>query len=158
MSRRDQVAMTEDELRTYLAERRVVTCASMGPNGRPHLAPLWYVPDGLVISGWTYAKSQKARNLERLPQATLQIEDGERYDELRGVSLECDVEVIRDPAEIAAIGLALMIRYELPGTKPADVPAEVREIVDRQATKRVGLVFRPTHVASWDHRKLGGVY
>jgi hypothetical protein len=150
--------MTDAEIPAYLGGQRVVTVASLSPNGRPHLAPLWYVPDGLAISAWTYAKSQKARNLERLPEATLQIEDGEGYAELRGVTMECDVELIHDVDAVAGIGLALLTRYELPGTKPEDVPAEVREIVDRQASKRVGMIFRPTHVASWDHRKLGGLY
>ena len=47
----------------------------MGPNGRPHLVPLWYVvDDGPALRGWTYAKSQKAKNLERDPHATCGIE------------------------------------------------------------------------------------
>ncbi len=41
--------------------------------------------------GWTYAKSQKARNLERDARATIGIEDGVQYHELRGVMFECDV-------------------------------------------------------------------
>jgi len=57
------------ELERFLAEERVVTCATLGPNGRPHL--------------------------ERVPQATLQIEAGDTYGTLRGVMLECDVEILR---------------------------------------------------------------
>jgi nitroimidazol reductase NimA-like FMN-containing flavoprotein (pyridoxamine 5'-phosphate oxidase superfamily) len=36
--------------------------------------------------------------------------------------------------------------------------AEIREMVAKQAQKRIGLRFVPTRVVSWDHRKLGGVY
>jgi PPOX class probable F420-dependent enzyme len=151
-SRRDQIRMTDDELRAFLDEQRIVSVATVGPNGRPHLVPLWYVPDGGELIGWTYAKSQKARNLERDPRATLQIEDGVQYDELRGVMLECDVAIERDPGLVAEqYGMPLFARY-------AGVGDEVREMVERQAPKRIGLRFRPTRVVSWDHRKLGGTY
>ena len=145
-SRRAAIAMTEAELHRFLQEERLVTVATIGPNGRPHLMPLYYVADGAVISAWTFAKSQKVKNLERRPEATLQVEAGEHYHELRGAMLECDVEIVRDTAKVATIGAAI-----------ARAPAgEIPEAVRQQAPKRVGLVFRPTRVASFDHRKLGG--
>jgi PPOX class probable F420-dependent enzyme len=153
MLRRPQITMSPAELQSFLAEERVVTVATIGPNGRPHLMPLWYVMDGPVISAWTYAKSQKVRNLERRPQATLQVEAGDRYDELRGAMLECDVEVVRDPEAVTAIGLALGARYAPEPGGPAS--PERRALVAQQAPKRVGLRFHPTRVSSWDHRKLG---
>ena len=143
-SRRAAIAMTDAELHRFLEEERLVTVASIGPNGRPHLMPLYYVADGAVISMWTFAKSQKVKNLERLPQATLQVEAGEHYHELRGAMLECDVEIIRDTAKVAKIGARIA------GVPAGEIPDHVRE----QAPKRVGLVFRPTRVASFDHRKL----
>ncbi|MBA3358291.1 MAG: pyridoxamine 5'-phosphate oxidase family protein, partial [Thermoleophilaceae bacterium] len=73
-SRRDQIQMSDEELRDFLDEEKVMTCATIGPNGRPHLMPLWYVVHDGALRGWTYAKSQKAKNLERDPHATLQIE------------------------------------------------------------------------------------
>jgi PPOX class probable F420-dependent enzyme len=150
-SRRDQISMSDDELRAFLAERRVVTCATIGPNGRPHLMPLWYSPDGAELKGWTYAKSQKAKNLERDPRATLQVEDGEQYDELRGVMMECDVAIERDPDAVAGYGRALFARFGASGP-------EVDEMIGKQAPKRIGLTFTPTRIVSWDHRKLGGTY
>ena len=87
-SRRDQIRMTDDELRVFLAEQKIVSVATIGPNGRPHLVPLWYVADGDELRGWTFAKSQKAKNLERDPHATLQVEAGVEYQELRGVMFE----------------------------------------------------------------------
>jgi len=103
--------MSDEELRAFLDEQMIVSCATLGPNGRPHLVPLWYVPDGAELRGWTYAKSQKARNLERDPRATLQVEDGVQYHELRGAMLECDVDVERDPDRVAQYGVALFTRY-----------------------------------------------
>src|SRR5688572_4445803 len=110
-SRRDQIRMTDEELRDFLQEQKIVSVATIGPKGRPHLVPLWYVADGTELRGWTYAKSQKAKNLERDPHATLQVEDGVDYAELRGVMFECDVEVEHDPAKVAGYGMELFARY-----------------------------------------------
>jgi PPOX class probable F420-dependent enzyme len=143
--------MSDDELRAFVAEQMIVSVATLGPRGRPHLVPLWYAADGVVLRSWTYAKSQKAKNLERDPRATLQIEDGVLYHELRGAMLECDVELERDPAEVEKYGLALFERY-------AELNPDVEAMVRAQAQKRVGLTFRPSRIVSWDHRKLGGSY
>ena len=152
-SRRDQIRMSEQELREFVAERMIVSCATIGPRGRPHLVPLWYVTDGDDLRGWTYAKSQKAKNLERDPRATLQIEDGVAYHELRGAMLECDVEIERDAARVGEFGIRLFERYA-----GGALDDETRAAVERQAPKRVALTFRPTRVVTWDHSKLGGTY
>jgi len=153
-SRRSAISMSEAELARFLDEERVLTCATLGPNGRPHLMPLWYVPDGATLLGWTYGKSQKARNVERDPRATLQVEAGrDQYGELRGAMLECDVVIERDPARVADVGMRLLARYA--GT---ELGPEARAGVLKQAPKRVALRFTPTRVVSWDHRKLGGSY
>lgn len=154
-SKRDQIRMTEEELATFLDEQRVVQVCTTGPEGRPHLMPLWYVvEDAPVLRGWTFAKSQKAKNLERDPRATLGIDDGVQYHELRGVMFECDVELEHDVDALATLGEAIFKRYG----DGSDLPDEAREMVRKQAEKRVGLTFTPTRTVTWDHRKLGGVY
>src|SRR5664279_1729293 len=86
MSRREQIRMTAAEVAGFLAEERTVTCATIGQSGWPHLMPLWYVlrghsagEPGPRIWSWTYGASQKVRNIERDPRATLQVESGEPY-------------------------------------------------------------------------------
>jgi PPOX class probable F420-dependent enzyme len=152
-SRRDQIKMSDEEVTAFLSEQMIMQCATLGPSGRPHMTPLWYLPEGIELSAWTYAKSQKARNLERDPHATIGIEDGIQYSELRGVMLECDVEMERDSDQVADFGLSLFERY-----RGGELEPEVRQMVMGQAPKRVGLRFRPTRVVTWDHRKLEGVY
>jgi len=149
--------MTEEELLAFLAEQRIVRVATTGPRGRPHLIPLWYVlGEGGELRGWTYAASQKAKNLERDARATLSVDEGVSYEELRGAMMDCDVQMERDPERVATYGTALFERY---GDAPeGGLAPEVREMVAKQASKRVGLTFRPTRVVSWDHRKLGGTY
>ncbi|HEX3214034.1 MAG TPA: PPOX class F420-dependent oxidoreductase [Actinomycetota bacterium] len=149
MDRRRQIRMSEAELAAFLDDQRTVTCATIGPEGRPHLVALWYVPTGARLDCWTYAASQKARNLERDPRATLLTEAGDTYQELRGVSLECDAELVRDPDQVLDIGVALATRYS--GASPTP---DLRAALAPQAAKRVGVRFRPTRISSWDHRKL----
>jgi hypothetical protein len=166
-SRRSQIEMTPEEVEAFLGEQLVMQCATLGPRGLPHMVPLWFASErtphpaqaarppasGLELLSWTYAKSQKARNLERDPRATLGLEDGVLYHELRGVMLECDALLERDPERVAGYGLRLFERHAEGGLTP-----EVSEMVVQQAQKRIGLRFVPTRVVSWDHRKLGGVY
>ncbi len=149
MDRRRQIRMSEAELAAFLDAQRTLVCATLGPRGRPHLAALWYVPAGGRLDCWTYAASQKARNLDRDPRASLLTEAGTTYQELRGVSLECDAELVHDREAVLDIGVALAVRH---GATPG---LELRAGLARQAAKRVGIRFTPTRVSSWDHRKLG---
>ena len=151
MSRRDQIKMAPDEVRAFLEEERTVTCATNGRDGFPHLMPLWYVLRDGELWSWTYAKSQKVRNLERDPRATLQVETGIEYAELRGVMLRCDVEIHRDVEVVTDFAMELIDRYMGGGE-------EAREGFRRQAPKRVALEFVERDRVTWDHRKLGGTY
>jgi general stress protein 26 len=106
------ITMSDEEVLDFLAEERVVTCASFGPRGWPHLMPLWYVVREGTLWSWTFAKSQKVRNLERDPRCTLQVEAGrDVYHELRGVMLECEVTIHRDLETVAGFGMELAGSY-----------------------------------------------
>ena len=154
MSRRDAIKMTPEEAQAFLEQERTVTCATNGRDGFPHLMPLWYVLRAGRLWAWTYGKSQKAKNLERDPRATLQVEAGLAYEELRGVMLRCEVRLHRELAVVEGVAMELVDRYSGPG--PEFDP--VREGFRQQAPKRVGLEFVEQARVTWDHRKLGGGY
>lgn len=157
MSRRDEIRMTADERRSFLTQQRTVICATNGVRGWPHLMPLWYVVRDDELWAWTYARSQKVRNLERDPRATLQIEAGERYEELRGVMIEARTEIHHDLDTVANLGVELLTRYASDnGAGGSD--DELEAAVRAQAGKRVALHFVAVRTASFDHRKLGGAY
>ncbi|MGA8363473.1 MAG: pyridoxamine 5'-phosphate oxidase family protein [Solirubrobacteraceae bacterium] len=167
MSRRKQIEMSAEEVAAFLAQERTITCATAGPRGWPHLMPLWYVlrdaptgEPGPRVWAWTYGRSQKVRNLERDPRATLQVEAGEEYAQLRGVMIECEVIIHRELETVAQLGGAIMLRNSVPREQEPleEMPSEARTAVDAQAAKRVGLEFVERRRASWDHRKLGGIY
>jgi PPOX class probable F420-dependent enzyme len=153
VSRRDQIRMSDEEVLAFLDEERTVVCATNGREGRPHLMPLWYVVRDGRLWSWTYAKSQKVRNLERDPRATLQVEAGVDYDVLRGVMLETDATIHRETEDVAALGVEIFTRYT--GGELGD---DVRAMVLAQAPKRVAMEFVERTRVTWDHRKLGGLY
>jgi PPOX class probable F420-dependent enzyme len=153
MSRRDQIRMSDQEVAEFLDEQRTVICATNGVGGWPHLMPLWYLVRDGEIWAWTYAKSQKVVNLKRDPRATLQVETGEAYSELRGVMIEAETTIHTATDDVLEFGLKLFERYGATSTGP-----EFVDVVRAQAAKRVALQFVPRRTATWDHRKLGGVY
>jgi PPOX class probable F420-dependent enzyme len=155
MSRRDQIRMTDAELAAFLDEQRTLILAMNGRDGWPHLMPLWFtVRDGEPWA-WTYARSQKVRNLERDPRVTWQVEAGESYEQLRGVMVKARVEPVRDPDAVLAFGIELFERYV--GVSP--LPDAVRAMLEAQAPKRVAMrMVAAEPPVTWDHRKLGGVY
>ena len=155
MSRRDQIKLTEAEQSELLVSERVAIVTSNGPRGWPHSMPMWFVVRDGEIWVWTYAKSQKVRNLERDPRATVLVETGREYAELRGIMIEAEAEIHRDIDTVAAFGEELTLRYaEGIQSVEGDAAAALRA----QAEKRVALRFRPVRTATWDHRKLGGRY
>jgi PPOX class probable F420-dependent enzyme len=153
VSRRAEIVLSDDEISQLLAEQRTLICATIGRDGWPHLMPLWYVVRDGECWSWTYAKSQKVRNLERDPRCTVQVETGDEYDELRGVMFKCECELVRELDAVTEIGAEIAARYG--GVALSD---EVRAAMRKQAAKRVGLHFAVRQTSSWDHRKLGGSY
>jgi PPOX class probable F420-dependent enzyme len=145
MSRRAAIEMGAGEVQAFLSEQRTLVCATNGRDGWPHLMPLWYVVRDGEPWAWTYAKSQKVRNLERDPRCTVQVEAGERYEELRGIMGKAEVVIHRDRDVVAGVGADLTARY---GGQPGAA------VVRRQAPKRVALQFVLRALATWDHRKL----
>ena len=155
MSRREQIRMSDGEVRELLDSERVVIATSNGPRGWPHSMPLWYVPREGEVWIWTYAKSQKVRNLERDPRATLLIETGHEYTELRGVMIEAEAVLHRDFETVVGFAEELTLRY---AQGISSVEGDAKAALEAQAPKRVAIQFRPRRTATWDHRKLGGVY
>ena len=155
MSRRDQIKLTADEQRELLESERIVTFASLGQNGWPHLMPLWYVLRDGDIWVYTYAKSQKARNLERDPRATLLLETGHEYSELRGVTIEADAYINREHDLVFDVAKQLTLRY---AGGLETIEGDAAEALRNQAAKRVAIRFVARRTATWDHRKLGGIY
>jgi PPOX class probable F420-dependent enzyme len=155
ISRRDEIKLSDEELRELLEEERVAIVSSLGPRGWPHSMPLWFVPREGTIWIWTYAKSQKVRNLERDPRATVLVEAGRSYEELRGAMFEAEATIHRDFETVLGFAEELTVRY---AEGISSVEGDAKAALEAQAPKRVAISFPALRTATWDHRKLGGTY
>ena len=154
-SRRETIAMTPAELSAYLAAQRRIILITNGANGLPHPMPMNYGVDAegrIVIV--TFRKSQKVKNLERDPRATLLVESGDSYAQLKSAVLYCDAEIIGE-AEAIAANMALIRAGDV---MAGSISAAMSEQVRASLAKRAVLRFTPFRRVSWDHGKLGGVY
>ncbi len=150
--RRDQIRMSVEEIWKFIEERKSLQVATLNRDGSPHLTTLWFaIMDGDVVFE-TYTKSQKIRNLERDPRITVLVEDGDRYDQLRGVSLSGTAELVSEPEKVHALALEVMSR-----NTPGVSREQLHGMAQKMAAKRTGVVVKPTRIVSWDHSKLGGV-
>lgn len=153
--RRAEIQLDPEDQLELIESERIVVVSSLGRDGWPHSMPLWYVPRDGEIWIYTYAKSQKVRNLERDPRATLLIETGHEYGELRGVEIEAVAEILRDPDTVYELARELTARYS---GDASQVDQAAADALRAQARKRVAVRFEPRRAATWDHRKLAGAY
>jgi PPOX class probable F420-dependent enzyme len=153
MSRREQIRMSADEVGAFLAEARTLQVASSNADGTIHLVAMWFALLDGRVAFWTYAKSQKVVNLRRNPNITVMAEDGDTYENLRGVSMIGRATIVEDPEHVLRYGVLVFEKHWGPAADEA-----VRAGISQQASKRVVVVVEPDRVISWDHRKLGGAY
>ena len=155
-SRRDKIKLSDGEVARFLADQRVMNVSTLGKDGWPHVTALWYVMRDSEPWIYTYGKSQKVRNLERDDRATLLVEAGEEYQDLRGVMLKARGEILSDFDTVARTAEDIFTKYH--GDGASSIDDATREALRAQVPKRVAIRFRPEHVVSWDHSKLGGGY
>ncbi len=153
MSRRNLIRMSDEEIRVFLEEQRILQVATIDHDGWPHLVAMWYVLINDQVAFWTYAKSQKVVNLRRDDRLTCLVEAGERYDELRGVQIKGRAIISDDRETVQRIGEVIVERYY----GPLDDNTR-RMMAEVQGAKRVVVFVKPVEIATWDHRKLGGGY
>ena len=149
VNQRASIKMTDEEIKAFLKERRTMSMATIGPGGRIHMVAMWYgFVDG-AIGFETKTKSQKVQNLRRDNRLTILVEDGDTYDQLRGVEIAGWGEIIEDPEQLFRLGISVFERYNAPYTE------EMKPFVDAMLHKRVLVKLHEEQVVSWDHRKLG---
>jgi len=152
-SKRDQIRMTDDEVREFLEAGKSLQLATLGPDGFPHLVAMWYgLVDGKIVLE-SFGKSQKVLNMRRDPCVAAMVEAGTSYNELRGVSIRARAEVVDDPERLDRV-----MREVLGRNHPEMDEEALTRAVEITSKKRVAIVLTPSRVISWDHRKLGGAY
>jgi PPOX class probable F420-dependent enzyme len=148
---RDRIKMTDEEVDAFLHERHSMSVATIGADGRPHVVAMWYgFLDGAPAFE-TYRKSQKVVNLKRDPRMTCLVEDGDSYEQLRGVELIARGTIVDDDEALRTIARSLFERYET--GFGAD---QGEEYINFMVAKRVAVRVDIDDVVSWDHGKIAG--
>jgi len=149
VNQRELIKMTPDEVDAFLRGRRTMTMCTLAKDGSIHAVAMWYGFLEGAIAFETKRKAQKVQNLRRDPRITCLVEDGESYDELRGVSIVGTAEIVEDPDRMWELGVSVFSRYQ------GEYTEEMRPFVEVMLRNRVVVKVTPTKFVSWDHRKLG---
>jgi PPOX class probable F420-dependent enzyme len=143
------IAMSAQEVDDFLGAERTCRVATVGGDGRPHVAPLWFVWDGAALWLNSLTRSQRWTDLARDPRIAVVVDAGVEYTELRGVEVSGRAEVVgevprgeAENPELAPVERAFARKY---GGTDTYVPD------GRHAWMRI----TPDKVVSWDFRKLG---
>jgi len=104
--------MTDAEVRAFLVAlpARTAKLATVRPDGRPHIAPVWYDldDDGSLLFN-TGASTVKGRNLRREPRVSLCVDDDR--PPFSFVVVEGVAEISDDPGEVRRWASRLGGRY-----------------------------------------------
>ena len=159
-SRRDQITMTEAEVRAFLASRWVGVLGTVGPDGLPHLVNVGYLlggDDGREIVVSSFRAAQKIRNIERTGAASFLVEHAWPYDEVQGVMVSGPARIVDDLDTVIELTTRMRAQHaEMSGTPVGGGTPDMD--IAKHARKRVVVHLEPARVRSWDHRRLGGTY
>ncbi len=149
VNQRQQIKMTEDEVGDFLKGRHSMSMATVGPDGRIHLVAMWYGFLERALAVETKAKSQKVQNLRRDPRVTVMVEAGDYYEELKGVELVGEAEIVTETDRMWELGVSVFERYQRPYDE------SMRPFVETMLHNRVVIKVNARKVVTWDHSKLG---
>ena len=102
--------MTKQEIADFLAEAHVAHLVTVRVNGRPQVAPVWFLEDNGQAFVMAEANAVKVRNIRRNPAVTLSIATDQRP--LKYVVLTGEAQVVA--TDISQIVERLCVRYDGP--------------------------------------------
>lgn len=138
---REQLRLTADELDELLASARTARIGTVSADGWPHVVPLWFVWHRGALWVNNLRRSKRSRNLAGGSPVAVCVDDGERYEELRGAVLSGRFESADDHPELPAVRAAFARRYW--------GGSEVPELRSHE-----WLRMEPERIVSWDFRKI----
>ena len=145
------IAMTAAEADEFLTVERTCRVATAGRDGRPHVAPLWFVWDGKSLWLSSLVRSQRWTDLMRDPRVAVIVDAGVEYNELRGVELSGAVVPVGDVPRTAAPDPSLAEPERLFADKYA------RGVMAEPDGRHAWLRLTPEKLVSWDFRKLAAL-
>lgn len=130
--------------REILNRRLIAAFATLDPDQRAHVVPMWFRLDGDRILLPTSGKTRKIHNLRRSARATVMVDDSRGGLTVRGVMLMGSTDVV-ERAEARTLNRSIHLKY---------VTAEgldLAEVQQHLETDDVTIRLTPERVVIWDH-------
>ncbi|MEJ2685758.1 MAG: pyridoxamine 5'-phosphate oxidase family protein [Gammaproteobacteria bacterium] len=118
-----------EKILTLLDQHRIMTIATLRPDGWPQATTVGYVNAGLILYFLCGLDSQKASNLARDDRVSLTIDhDTPDLMAITGLSMAAHAEVVVDPVEANKVLEMLPLKYPEQSSLPVSMPTpeEVR--------------------------------
>lgn len=112
-----------DQILTLLEQHRIMTVATLRPDGWPQATTVGYANDGFTLYFLCGLESQKAANLARDDRVSLTIDhDSPQVMEITGLSMAARAQTVTERAEAEKAMQLLMKKYPEPQSLPLPLP------------------------------------
>ena len=135
--------------RELLGARLMANLATHSRDGGIHLVPMWFLWDGESILIPTNHATQKVRNVERNPSASVMIDDSREGFDLRGITLMGEVTLVRAP-ESFGLNRSIHLKYVTVAERDS------KQVDSYLSTDDVTIRLHPRRGYSWDLRHTSG--
>jgi PPOX class probable F420-dependent enzyme len=109
---------------TILGQHRIMTIATLRPDGWPQATTVGYASEGLEIYFLCGLDSQKAANIARDDRVSVTIDhDTDQVMEITGLSMAAHAHAVTDPGEAEKALRMLMQKYPQQDSVPFAMPA-----------------------------------
>jgi len=105
------MAMSEQESNNFLSNGKILRIASIGSDGTPHIAPIWYVYENGKFYVQTGPRSRKAQNIKANSKVAFSVDVGEKYYDLKAVIGKGTARILTDRKFNDEIGKKILLKY-----------------------------------------------
>src|SRR3982750_1106127 len=114
----------KEKILTLLEQHRIMTVATLRPDGWPQATTVGYVNEGLTLYFLCGLDSQKAKNLARDDRVSLTIDhDTSDLMKITGLSMAAHAHVVVDRAEAEKVLRMLPLKYSDAPPLPLKMPS-----------------------------------
>ena len=124
--------LSQSEINEFLDGVYIARVATTRPDGRPHIAPVWYLWDDDTLYFESESRTVKTRNLRLNPNIAISVDVTAGGLRLKYVILEGRVEFIENVEEVKKIANRVYSRYmgqEALDTRPVQEMLKLADLI-----------------------------
>lgn len=136
--------LSKDEVNAFLDSRPGwIALTTIGADGYPHTVPIGYFRMGDEVYVGCRVGTRKLKNIERNPRVSLMLESGKPMQDIKGVIIQGDANVLVDRESLIRLGRE---NARVRGVAEDQLPTEPRE-----GAAYIRVI--PTKYISWDYSR-----